>query len=209
MRNVIVFDIHEWVLPQKGAPQGCRVARRDETWTINKIEAARRKNNSGLAIHPTIIPKKENLIMRRVDYMIGPRDFATLKAEVFMEEVVSYYRAEDTGDRLAGVITEGGFGSVPILAGDGKVLGIVSEFDLLKAIMEGKELSKVTAGDIMTKGAISVTQDTPAMEIIQLLQSKHLIRVAVIDADGKLVGVVSRRDILLGYLRASKPIWRF
>jgi CBS domain-containing protein len=47
------------------------------------------------------------------------------------------------------------------------------------------------------------------MEIIQLLQSKHLIRVAVIDADGKLVGVVSRRDILLGYLRASKPIWRF
>jgi CBS domain-containing protein len=209
MRNVIVFDIDEWVLPQKGAPQGCRVARRDETWTINKIEAARRKNNSGLAIHPTIIPKKEKLIMRRVDYMIGPRDFATLKAEVFMEEVVSYYRAEDTGDRLAGVITEGGFGSVPILAGDGKVLGIVSEFDLLKAIMEGKELSKVTAGDIMTKGAVSVTQDTPAMEIIQLLQSKHLIRVAVVDAGGKLVGIVSRRDILLGYLRATKPIWRF
>jgi CBS domain-containing protein len=209
MRNVIVFDIHVWALPQKGAPQGCRVASRAETWTINKIEAARRRNINGLAIHPTIIPKKEKLIMRRVDYMIGPRDFATLKAEVFMEEVVSYYRAEDTGDRLAGVITEGGFGSVPILAEDGKVLGIVSEFDLLKAIMEGKELSKVTAGDIMTKGAISVTQDTSAMEIIQLLQSKHLIRVAVVDAGGKLVGIVSRRDILLGYLKATKPIWTF
>jgi CBS domain-containing protein len=196
-------------LASKGCTTRLPCARRDETWTLNKIEAARRKNNSGLAIHPTIIPKKEKLIMRRVDYMIGPRDFATLKAEVFMEEVVSYYRAEDTGDRLAGVITEGGFGSVPILAGDGKVLGIVSEFDLLKAIMEGKELSKVTAGDIMTKGAISVTQDTPAMEIIQLLQSKHLIRVAVVDAGGKLVGIVSRRDILSGYLKATKPIWTF
>ena len=147
--------------------------------------------------------------MRRVDYMIGPRNFATLKAEVFMQDVVSYYQVEDTGDRLAGAICEGGFGSVPILAKDGKVLGIVSEFDLLKAIMEGKELSKVTAGDIMTKGAISVTQDTPAMEIIHLLQSKHLIRVAVVDAEGKLVGIVSRRDILEGYVRATKPIWTF
>lgn len=147
--------------------------------------------------------------MRRVEYMIGPHDFAALKAEQFMQNVVSYYHAEDTGDKLAGAITEGGFGSVPILAGDGKVLGIVTEFDLLKAIKEGKELWKVTAGEIMTKGAISVTQDTLAMEIIQLLQSKHLIRVAVVDAEGKLVGVVSRRDILIGYLRATKPIWRF
>jgi|SRR6185295_19123522 CBS domain-containing protein len=147
--------------------------------------------------------------MRRVEHMIGPHDFAALKAEQFMQNVVSYYHAEDTGDKLAGAITEGGFGSVPILAGDGKVLGIVTEFDLLKAIKEGKELWKVTAGEIMTKGAISVTQDTLAMEIIQLLQSKHLIRVAVVDAEGKLVGVVSRRDILIGYLRATKPIWRF
>lgn len=147
--------------------------------------------------------------MRRVDYMIGTRDFPTLKAEHFMQDVVSYHHLEDTGDRLAGAITEGGFGSVPILAKDGKVLGIVSEFDLLKAIMEGKELSKVTAGDIMTKGAISVTRDTPVMEIIHLLQSKHLIRVAVVDAEGKLVGIVARRDILLGYVRATKPIWTF
>jgi CBS domain-containing protein len=152
---------------------------------------------------------KEKLIMRRVDYMIGPKNFATLKAEVFMQDVVSYYHVEDTGESLAVVITEGGFGSVPILARDGKIVGIVSEFDLLRAITEGKELSKVTAGDIMTKGAISVTQETPAMEIIQLLQSKHLIRVAVVDAEGKLVGVVSRRDILEGYIRATKPIWTF
>ena len=147
--------------------------------------------------------------MRRVEYMIGPHDFTTLKAEQFMQNVVSYYHVEDTGDKLAGAITEGGFGSVPILANDGKVLGLVSEFDLLKAIMEGKQLGTVTAGDIMHKGVISVTQDMRAMEIIQLLQSKHLIRVAVVDAEGKLVGVVSRRDVLLGYLRASKPIWRF
>ena len=52
--------------------------------------------------------------MRRVDYMIGPHDFATLKAEQFMQDVVSYYHVEDRGDKPAGAITEGGFGSVPI-----------------------------------------------------------------------------------------------
>jgi CBS domain-containing protein len=141
--------------------------------------------------------------------MIGPKDFATLKAEQFMQDVVSYYHVEDTGDKLAGAITEGGFGSIPILAKDGTVVGIVSEFDLLKAITEGKDLSKMTAGEMMTKGNVSVTKDTLATEIIHLLQSQHLIRVAVVDAQGKLLGVVARRDILLGYLRATKPIWTF
>ena len=88
-------------------------------------------------------------------------------------------------------------------------MGIVSEFDLLKAITEGEELSKVTAGEMMTKGNISVTKDTSATEIIRLLQSQHRIRVAVVDAQGKLLGVEAQRDILLGYLRASKPIWTF
>ena len=63
--------------------------------------------------------------MRRIDIMIGPKDFSTLKAEQFMESAVSYYYVEDTGERLATAIAEGGFGSVPILAKDGKVLGIV------------------------------------------------------------------------------------
>ncbi len=89
----------------------------------------------------------------------------------------------------------------------GKVLGIVSEFDLLKAIPEGKDLSKVTAGELMTKGAISVAQEAPAMEIIRFLQRKHLIRVAVVDAEGRLDGIISRRDLLQGYVRTTTPIW--
>jgi CBS domain-containing protein len=116
---------------------------------------------------------------------------------------------EDTIDRLAGAMSEGGFGSVPILAKDGKLVGIVSEFDLLKAIEEGKEMTKVTAGEIMIKDPVTVFRNTPAMEIIHLLQEKHFIRTPVVDADGKLAGVVSRRDIIQGYLGATKPVRGF
>lgn len=147
--------------------------------------------------------------MRRVDYMVGARDFKTLEAEQFMQDVVTYYRVEDTVDKLAGAMSEGGFGSVPILATDGKLVGIVSEFDLLKVIAEGKELAKVTAGEIMIKDPITVSRNTPAMEIINLLQERHFIRTPVVDADGKLAGVVSRRDLIQGYLRATKPVRGF
>jgi CBS domain-containing protein len=106
-------------------------------------------------------------------------------------------------------MSEGGFGSVPILAKDGKLVGIVSEYDLLKAIEEGKEMTKVTAGEVMTKDPITVGKNTPAMEIIHLLQERHFIRTPVVDVDGKLVGVVSRRDIIQGYLRANKAVRGF
>ena len=147
--------------------------------------------------------------MRRVDYMVGARDFKTLEAEQFMQDVVTSFRVEDTVDRLAGAMSDGGFGSVPILAKDGKLVGIVSEFDLLKAIEEGKEMTKLTAGEIMVKDPITVSRDTLSMEIIQLLQERHFIRTPVVDADGKLVGVVSRRDIIQGYLRANKVVGGF
>ena len=75
--------------------------------------------------------------------------------------------------------------------------------------MEGKELAKVTTREIMTKDPVTVPQDSAAMDILRLLQEKHLIRMPVVDDEGKLAGVVSRRDIMEGYLRASKPIWRF
>ncbi len=147
--------------------------------------------------------------MRRVDYMVGARDFKTIIAEQCMQDVVTYYQVEDTVDRLAGAMSECGFGSVPILAPDGKLVGIVSEFDLLKAVEEGKDLAKVTAGEIMTKDPITVGRNTSTMEIVHLLQERHLIRTPVVDADGKLVGVVSRRDIIAGYLRATKPVGGF
>ena len=147
--------------------------------------------------------------MRRVSYMVGTRDFSTLQAEQFMQDVVSYYHVDDSGERLAEAMTDGGFGSVPILEKDQKVIGIVSEYDLLKAIKEGKELAKVTAREIMTKNPITVNQDTSATEIMRLLEEKHFIRMPVVDDEGKLAGVVSRRDIIEGYLRVSKPIWTF
>ncbi len=66
-------------------------------------------------------------------------------------------------------MAEHGFGSVPVLNKDHRLLGIVSEHDLLKVLMEDKPLSEVTAEEMMTPNPVTVSPDTSAMDIINLL----------------------------------------
>jgi len=143
--------------------------------------------------------------MRRVDYIVGTRDFSSLLAEQFMQDAVYTYHPDDSAETLAQTMTEEGFGSVPIVDDAQHLLGIVSEFDLLHAIKEKKPLSEVHASDLMTPSPVSVSPETPAMDIIERLEGKHLIRMPVVNEEGKLLGVVARRDVLLGYLKATKP----
>ena len=147
--------------------------------------------------------------MRRIDYIVGTRDFQGLIAEQFMQDAVYAYHPEDPAETLAEIMTEEGFGSVPIVDHDQRLLGIVSEFDLLHAIKEKKSLSGVLARDVMTPAPFTVRPETPAMDIIDRLEGKHLIRMPVVNEEGKLLGVVARRDVLLGYLKATKQTVMF
>jgi len=142
--------------------------------------------------------------MRRVDYIVGTQDFSGLIAEQFMQNAVYTYHPEDSAESLAQTMAEEGFGSVPIVDHDQHLLGIVSEFDLLHAIKEKKSLSGVHASDLMTPAPVTVRPETPAMDIIDRLEGKHLIRMPVVNEEGKLLGVVARRDVLQGYLKATK-----
>ena len=101
-------------------------------------------------------------------------------------------------------MTEGRLGSVAIVDQNHHLLGIVSEFDLLRAKKEGKHLASAKAEDLMTPNPITVFPETPAMDTIQLLEAKHLIRMPVVNELGRLVGVVARRDVLQGYLNAIR-----
>ena len=147
--------------------------------------------------------------MRRADYMVGARDFKAITAAEVMQSEVFFCRVDDDGAKLGQAMTEGGFGSVPVVHHDRKVLGIVSEYDLLKAIMEDRALSTLRAVDVMTPNPSTVQPETPSMEIVRLLEEKHLIRVPVVDMEGKLVGIVARRDILEGYFKATTPVQGF
>ncbi len=128
--------------------------------------------------------------------------FGQLTVRSVMEKEVQSGMKDSEAKLLASYMMEG-FGSVPIIDETSKLVGIVSEFDLLKALRKGKNLEDVKAGDIMTPNPVSVTQDTNVLTLMDVLQNNHLIRVPVVDSKGKLIGIVARRDLLRGYLQTS------
>ncbi|HHT9114444.1 MAG TPA: CBS domain-containing protein, partial [Candidatus Wunengus sp. YC65] len=116
-------------------------------------------------------------------------------AKDIMNKIVTAAKKNTIGRDLAIKLLSGMYSGLPVVDNKGKVVGVVSEFDLLKAIKEGKKLEQVTAEDIMSKKPVCVTENTPVDEIIDLMTKHNIIRVPVVRNDN-LVGVISRCDIL-------------
>jgi CBS domain-containing protein len=144
--------------------------------------------------------------MRRSEYLTEKRDFHKLTASVLMEQEVKSCRPSDSGRHIASQITKLGIGSLPVVDDKGMLVGLVSEFDLLDILLKEQDLKDVPVERIMTRNVKTVQEDTPVDEIIRLLESHHLIRVPVVK-DGKLVGVVARRDVLFGYIKSTAEYW--
>jgi CBS domain-containing protein len=123
-----------------------------------------------------------------------------------MEDAVLTVSPQAKGSAIADILAERNVGSVPVVEEDGTLVGLVSEFDLLRVMDGSIDLGRLTATDIMTRDVVTVTEEMPVKDVVHLLQERHLIRVPVLK--GKtLVGVVARRDILFGYLRATANYW--
>ncbi len=128
-----------------------------------------------------------------------PEAFDRLKAEDVMQREVQVAHAKTRADVIASMMIEG-FGGVPIVDDRRHLVGIVTEFDLLAALDAGKRLPDLDAKQIMTTTVVSVSDHTDVRTLIYVLQTNHVIRVPVLDRDGKLVGLAARRDVLQAYL---------
>lgn len=124
-----------------------------------------------------------------------------------MEKQVQCAHEKTTADVVASFMVDG-FGAVPIVDEKQRLIGIVSEYDLLTALGRGRKWNELCAYEIMTRHPATVTPKTTIATLMGILQSSHFIRMPVVDSNGKLIGVVARRDILLSYLNTqSEPDW--
>lgn len=126
-------------------------------------------------------------------------DFSRLTVARFMEKDVQIGHLQTKADVLASQMIEG-FGAVPIVDEQQRLIGIVSEHDLLSSLERGHNWSKLAAGDIMSPNPYSVRPETELGTLVHVLRASQMIRVPVVDAQGKLIGIIARRDILRGYL---------
>jgi CBS domain-containing protein len=110
----------------------------------------------------------------------------------------------------------------PVLDDDNKVIGVVSEADLLTkealefslpgpmgGILHGRERAKaaaVIAADLMTKPALTIGPHEPVAHAARLMYSRKVKRLPVVDEEGRLIGIVTRADVLSVYSRPDAQI---
>jgi CBS domain-containing protein len=101
--------------------------------------------------------------------------------------VVTVTPAASTSE-VAEALRRNRISAAPVVDDTGAVVGLVSEYDLLAKTGQ-------TAGEVMTTGLISVTPDTNIADVRHLLVDRRIRRVPVL-LGGRLVGIISRRDVV-------------
>ena len=130
--------------------------------------------------------------------------------------------ASATYKELAAMLHYQRVSAFPVVDEGNKVIGIVSETDLLaKAALEGtvpetlqslpqqRERSRVsglTAAELMTSPAVTIGPDAPVRHAARLMYNKRVKRLPVVGDDGVLIGIVSRADVLSVYSKPDEAI---
>lgn len=112
--------------------------------------------------------------------------------------------------------------AMPVLEGEGRVIGVVSEADLLpkeefrdsdpdrfEQMRRLPDLAKaraVTAEELMSTPAVTVHTDATLAEAARIMAVRRVKRLPVVDTEGKLQGIVSRGDLLKVFLRSDEDI---
>ncbi|WP_030653869.1 MULTISPECIES: CBS domain-containing protein [Streptomyces] len=112
--------------------------------------------------------------------------------------------------------------ALPVIKGEGHVVGVVSEADLLpkeefhehrpglieqmRRLGDTAKAGSTRAENMMTTPAVTIRPDATLPQAARLMTDRHIKRLPVVDADGTLKGIVSRADLLKVFLRTDEEL---
>jgi CBS domain-containing protein len=118
-----------------------------------------------------------------------------MKVKEIMHKGVQWVSPDTTVTALAKKMKEHDVGAIPIGEND-KLIGMVTDRDIaVRAVAAGKDVSKLTARDIMTKGIIWCHAGDSANDAARLMETKQVRRLPVIDENKRMVGMLSLGDL--------------
>src|SRR5215472_1494924 len=144
----------------------------------------------------------------------------TAVKEVMTTRVI-WVKKDATFREMAIALRDHRVSAFPVIDDDNKVIGIVSEADMLtkealdgepgmiSGILHRRDAAKargVTAGDLMTAAVVAVRPDDTVEHAAKLMYDRKVKRLPVTDAGGRLVGIISRADVLSVFDRTDEAI---
>lgn len=121
---------------------------------------------------------------------------ARKKCREIMTSNVKTANRETSLREVAVLMREGDMGAVPVVE-NGKLVGIVTDRDIVvRAVAEGKDVSTVI-GDVMTTEIFASKENDFVFEAIRLMGDKQVRRIPVINDEGELVGIIAMADVAL------------
>lgn len=146
----------------------------------------------------------------------------TTVSDVMTRSVVAV-REDACYKEIVGALRRYRVSACPVIDESGQVIGLVSEADLLYKqtdpelpvglirlnwrLHEHTKATGLTAADLMTTPAIVIDPSVSVRVAAKLMQDQQVKRLPVVSADGRLVGVITRSDVLSVFERPDADIW--
>jgi CBS domain-containing protein len=115
-----------------------------------------------------------------------------MKAQDVMSSPAVTLHPERSARDAAQVLTANGFSGAPVVDGNGRLIGMVTEGDLASDRIRREA---ATVGQVMTRPAIEVTPDTDVRDVARTMLADRIRSMPVVDAMG-VIGVVTRHDLV-------------
>ncbi len=116
------------------------------------------------------------------------------ETKAIMSRDVVHAHPETPIARVLELLIEHDITGVPVLEHDGKLVGIVTEKDMI-GVLCGQDVPSGTARDYMTEDVLSFDENDDIIAVCECLVNNPLRRVPIL-AEGRLVGIISRRDLI-------------
>ncbi|MCI0499073.1 MAG: CBS domain-containing protein [Planctomycetales bacterium] len=127
-----------------------------------------------------------------------------LQAKTIMKRNVITVHPQDTLEKVIQLLVRFNISGLPVVNEDKTLAGIITEKDVLTylldknafELMKDNALWEHTVYHAMTTQVVSFDEDTPLKDICSCLVNRHFRRVPIINKNGVLVGIISRKDII-------------
>ncbi len=149
-----------------------------------------------------------------------------MKIQDLMTKDVVSVRTDATLKDVAEILSVQRISGLPVLDEEGRLVGVVSEADILTKArgkkreggiltwlgdgrdVAARKLLARTAGEAMTAPVVFVSPTAPVFEAATLMVDRNVNRLPVVDAEGRLVGIVTRADLVRAFTRSDDEIAR-